>query len=50
MKYKIVEKDNKLAVHSIGYYNKEKAQARIDSGECIKYWMNKEAKFVVIED
>ena len=50
MKYKIVEKDNHNAVHSLGYYSKEKAQQRIDSGECKKYWMDKEAEFEVIED
>ncbi len=47
--YKIVEKDNNNAVHSIGQYDKEKAQKRIDSGECKKYWENKEAEFIVIE-
>ena len=50
MRYKIVEKDNNLAVHSIGYYSKEKAQNRIDQGECIKYWINKNAEFIVLED
>jgi hypothetical protein len=48
--YKIVEKGDHNAVHSIGYFNKEKAQERIDSGECKKYWINKEAEFEVIED
>jgi hypothetical protein len=47
--FKIVEKGDHHAVHSIGYFQKEKAQARIDSGECIKYWTNKEAEFEVIE-
>lgn len=50
MRYKIVEKENNLAVHSVGYYSKENAQKRIDDGECIKYWINKDAKFEVIED
>lgn len=50
MRYKIVEKNNPLAVHSVGYYDKEKAQERINSGDCKKYWMNKEAEFIVIED
>ena len=50
MRYKIVERDNHLALHSIGYYSKEKAQTRIDSGECIKYWGNKDAEFVVVKD
>lgn len=50
MKYKIVEKDNHLAVHSVGYYDKQRAQDRVDSGECKKYWTNKEAEFEVIED
>ncbi len=48
--YKIVEKDDNYAVHSIGYYSKEQAQERIDSGECKKYWINKGAEFIVIED
>jgi len=50
MKYKIVEKGNKNAVHSVGYYDKQKAQDRIDSGDCLKYWINKEAEFIVVED
>ncbi len=47
--YKIVEKNNHNAVHSVGYFSKEKAQKRIDDGECKKYWINKDAEFVVIE-
>lgn len=50
--YKIVEKENRLAVHSCGYYGdtgKNKAQAIIDSGYCIRHWMNKDAEFIVIE-
>lgn len=47
--YKIVEIGNENAVHSVGYYDREKAQARIDSGECLKYWSNKDAKFKVVE-
>jgi len=50
MKYKIVEKDDHYAVHSIGYYDKQKAQDKVDSGECKKYWINKDAEFEVIED
>ena len=48
--YKIVEKDNYNAVHSVGYHSKEKAQNRIDSGDCLKYYINKNAQFIVIED
>ena len=53
MKYKIVEKDNIYAVHSVGYYGdagKEKAQKRIDTGECHKYWSDKGKDFIVVED
>ena len=53
MKYKIVEKDNIHAVHSVGYHGdsgKELAQQRIDLGECKKYWARKDAEFIVIED
>jgi len=49
MEYKIVERDDHNAVHSIGYHDRQKAQDRVDSGECKKYWVNKEAEFVVIE-
>ena len=55
-KYKIVAKNDKLAMHSSGYYGeqgKEKAQGKIDSGECAKYWADKEqAKqgFIVVSD
>ena len=41
--YKIVAKTDRLAVHSIGYFGEEgrkKAQDRIDSGCCSKYWMD----------
>ena len=50
--YKIVERDNNLAVHSLGYYGcegKKKAQQRIDDGYCIRHWINKSAKFIVVE-
>lgn len=50
MQYIITEKENKNAVHSVGYWGeqgKKKAQARIDKGECIRYWTNKKASFVV---
>ena len=43
--YKIVANNDPLAVHSRGYYGdygKGKAQARCDSGECGRYWMDKE--------
>lgn len=53
MKYKIVEKDNELALHSNGYYGdrgKKKAQDRIDGGYCIRHWINKDAEFKVLED
>lgn len=50
MRYKIVEKNNMHAVHSVGYYSKEKAQARIDSGECSKYRSDKSTEFILIED
>lgn len=56
MVYKIVAKDDSLAVHSVGYfgdYGKAKAQECIDSGECARFWMDKEqaAKgFVVVPD
>jgi hypothetical protein len=46
--YKIIQKNNK-AVHSIGYFDREKAQKRIDSGDCLKYWIDKDAIFEVIE-
>jgi len=52
-RYKIAERDDKNAVHSIGYHGesgKERAQKRIDSGECIKYWTNKGTNFVVVEE
>lgn len=51
-KYKIVAKNNNLAVHSVGYYDRAKAQRMIDSGECARYWLDKsQAKqgFVVVE-
>jgi len=47
--YKIVEKENRLAVHSIGYYDKKRAQKRIDTGDVKKYWLHKEAEFIVVE-
>jgi hypothetical protein len=53
MKYKIVEKNNIRAVHSVGYYGeagKQKAQNRIDTGECHRYWSNKGVDFIVVED
>lgn len=55
-KYKIVAKNNNLAVHSVGYYGdggKKKAQGRIDSGYCARHWADKEqAKrgFIVVVD
>lgn len=48
--YKIVEKNNNLALHSRGYSTKEKAQERIDSGECHKYMADKTLEYIVIED
>lgn len=53
MKYKIVEKNNRLAVHSSGYYGdsgKKKAQQRVGSGYCSRHWFNKSVEFIVIED
>lgn len=55
-KYKIVAKNDHLAVHSVGYYGvsgREKAQNRVDSGDCAKFWMDKEQArqgFIVVED
>lgn len=55
-KYKIVAKNDNLAIHSVGYYGeqgKEKAQNMIDSGYCGKFWMDKEQArqgFVVVSD
>lgn len=55
-KYKIVAKNDKLAVHSVGYHGeqgRDKAQRKIDSGECAKYWADKEQArqgFIVIND
>lgn len=52
-KYKIVEKGNIRAIHSVGYYGEEgknKAQKRIDTGECHKYWSDKDKEFIVVED
>jgi len=43
--YKIVARDNHLAVHSSGYYGgdgKNKAQERCDDGYCAKHWSDKE--------
>ena len=43
--YKIVAKNNPHAIHSVGYfgdYGRRKAQKRCDSGECARYWMDKE--------
>lgn len=51
--WKIVEKKDRLAVHSIGYHGesgKLKAQERIDSGYCIRHWLNKKAKFIVVPE
>lgn len=51
--FKIVERDDSLAVHSIGYHGAEgkaRAQERIDNGYCIRHWMNKEAAFVVVPE
>lgn len=53
MKYKIVEKNDIYSIHSIGYYGdegKKKAQQRIDTGECRKYWSDKSKEFIVVED
>jgi hypothetical protein len=52
VEYKIVEKENHLAVHSTGYfgdYGKTLAQKRIDEGYCIRHWLNKKTTFVVVE-
>ena len=51
MRYKIVEKNNHLAVHTIGFYGeqgKEKAQALIDEGYYKRFYPDRE--LVVIED
>jgi hypothetical protein len=48
----IVTKKDHLAVHSVGYYSRERAQQVVDSGECGKYWSDKEQAacgFEVIE-
>jgi len=45
IQYAIISKDEPLAVHSIGYHGesgKKRAQARIDNGECAKFWSDKE--------
>jgi len=52
MEYIIVAKKDHLAVHSVGYYSKERAQKIVDSGECGRYWTDKELAaggFEVIE-
>ncbi len=51
--WKIVEKDDRLAVHSTGYHGdsgKQRAQERIDSGYCIRHWLNKKAAFIVVPE
>jgi len=50
MIYKIVERDDHSAVHSVGYYDIAQPQARIDSGDVKIFWSNKEAEFIVIPD
>ena len=54
--YKIVAKNDKLAVHSVGYYGeqgKEKAQSIINTGYCAKFWADKEQArqgFIVVAE
>lgn len=51
--YKIVAKGDRLAVHSVGYWSRERAQAVVDSGEAGRYWEDKELAaqgFEVVED
>lgn len=47
--YKIVEKSNPLAVHSIGYWGedgKKRAQARIDSKDCNRHgWLQPDGSY-----
>ena len=47
--YKIIEKDNPNHVHSVGYYSKDIAQKRIDSGDAVRYYKDKTLKFIVVE-
>ena len=55
MEYKILAKDNRLAVHSTGYFGEQgriKAQTRVDTGYCARHWMNREQAnngFIVVE-
>jgi hypothetical protein len=50
--FKIVAKENPLFLHSSGYYDREKAQARIDSGDVYKYLYEKDKAltFIVVEE
>ena len=55
MRYKIVSKDDPMAVHSVGYYGesgRKKAQERCDNGYCARHWSDREQAehgFMVVE-
>lgn len=52
MEYKIVERDNDLAIHSTGYFGEAgllRAQFRVNSGYCKRHWLNKKAEFTIKE-